>query len=136
MACFWEGILSLLDTKEINKILKKDFKTKPHPKKFVKALKKYNKYVNDIKHNNMPLTQIEIKENFNRIASISPNESGNGYLCSGFEPVFFLISHLFGYNIKHVFCEHLILYDHQNSKGELVFGSNSTHFYSIQKKMF
>lgn len=133
MACFWKGILNLLDLKELNLVFELKLDSKPRPKHFIKYLKKYNCNVAYIKHNGALISEKEAIEHFNRIKSIKPKESGDGYLCSGCEPVFFLISHLFRYNIKHVFCENTILYTHPNPKGELVFGSNPKHFYSIEK---
>jgi len=133
MTCFWKGIINLLDVGEMNKILDTHFNRKPPPKKFVKALKKKNIQVFTIKHNNIQLTQKETEDNYNSINEIKPTDIGNGYLCSGFEPVLFLISYLFGYTIKHIFNKIEIIYNNPNSKGELVFGSTTTHFYSIEK---
>ena len=133
MACFWKGILYLLNVTEINHILGTHFAYMPQPKEFVEALKANNMQTIDIKHNNINLTGKEIIENFEHIKALDSKTVYDGYLCSGFEPVLFLISQLFGYNIKHIFCDVPIYYTHPEPKGELIFGSNESHFYSISK---
>jgi len=136
MACFWQGIINLLDLSEMNLIFKTNFHRKPLPKKFIKFLIKNNIHINDIKHNNKNLSANEILENYEHIKLINYKKIGNGYLCSTSDPILFLICHLFEYNIKHDFCGTEIFYDHPNPKGLLIFGSNSTHFYSVDKILY
>lgn len=141
MTCFWNGILSLLDLNELNSVLNRTWRQNPHPKKFIKALKKYNVPVSTIKHNGNILRESEVRDNFKTIKSLDPNQCGEGYLCSGCEPVFFLICYLFNYDIEHMIRDGLnndvfIQYTHPSSKGKLKFGSSTRHFYSIEKNMY
>ena len=144
MTCFWEGILNLLDLEELNYVFQTNHKLKPSPKDFVKLLKRKNTLVTHIKHNNNNISENEARENFERINEIDIKQIGDGYLCSTFEPVLFLISYLFQYEIKYIFdCpfyEHLgvinTIYTCQNSKGELKFKSNSKHFESVGKELY
>ena len=136
MTCVWRGIIKLLGISEINKVLGTHFHDKIAPKKFVKALQNKNIHVNDVKHNGKILTEMEINENFNSIREIDIKKVGDGYYFSGFEPVLFLISHLFGYDIKHIFCEIPIEYAILPAKGKLIFGATKTHFYPIKKDIY
>ena len=136
MTCFWKGILYLLDVQEINVILGTKYQKQISPKQFVTALKKKNIKVNNIKHNDHILKTHEVDDNLDRINMIDPKYLSDGYLCSGFEPIFFLISHLFRYNIKHEYCGTLITYTNSDAKGELIFGSNRFHFYPIKKDLY
>lgn len=144
MTCFWSGILNLLDLQELNHVFGTTHKSKLSPKSFVKLLKRKNILVNDVKHNNTNITINEINENFERITEINVNEIFNGYLCSAFEPVLFLICHLFSYDIEHIFdisyleyCDKsIITYTSSKSKGKLMFKSNHRHFEAIKKEIY
>ena len=133
MTCFWSGIIRLLDYREINKVLDTNFLSTPPERLFIRALKAKNINVTTIKHNGNNLEYNQIKENFEHIKSINIKQIGKGYLCSGCEPVLFLISYLFGYDIKHIINDTAIYYAHPNPIGKLTFGSNSIHFYPIRK---
>jgi len=131
MTCFWEGIITLLDLDEMNRVFSVVWRTKPKPKKFVKMLKKKNVLTTSAKN----LSERELQLNYERVEAIDVTKIGGGYLCSAGDPVLYLIGELFGYDIKHMFCGTCVEYEfvHPKFLGLLVFGSNSRHFYAIRK---
>ncbi|CAK7995032.1 Hypothetical protein POVR1_LOCUS550 [uncultured virus] len=143
MSCVWIGLIKALPSSEITEVLK--LEESPTPKQFIKALKRHNVLTLGIAHHaveadkdhqNRILEDNEYQENFNRIERISPKKLKKGYLCSGCDPLFFLIAYLFKYDIRHSFRGTCISYTCPNAKGMLVFGSNSYHFYYIRSETY
>lgn len=136
MTYFWKGILDLLDVEELNHVFQGNYKSKLLPKNFVKLLKQKNVPIINIQYNSMSISDDKVEENFNKIKEINPREVYNNYSCSIFEPIFFLISHLFSYDIIHNYNGYHITYTCPIAKGKLKYGSHSNYFYSIRKELY
>lgn len=102
MSCFWIGILNCLRLQTTDEYIKG----------IIKYLKTNNKKTINILWNNTPLTENNLDENYTSILQLNENDIHNGYLCSTFEPVLFLLCELFHINIVHNYRQTTITYTH------------------------
>lgn len=133
MSCFWIGLLDLIDTQSINSVLGfQPFKITPDI--FVTLLKSKNKLVYSVSCNGEYPSSQQQHEQLAAIESIESSNVENGYLCSAFDPVLFLISDLFNVDIDHNYLGVTISYKCLKARQKFYFASNSGHFWSIKKE--
>ena len=133
MTCFWDGILNLLTTQEINTVFRTNYTGKTSVQDFINGLQQNNIQTPDVIHQGTSVSTKQTLENITAIQCISPGAASGGYDCSSADPVLFLISQLFNYNITHVYNNVSIYYSIPAAKGTLTFGSNTNHFWSISR---
>ena len=119
MTCFWDGLIKILRPLYI-------FRS---PVDVILYLKYNNKKTKTVLWNNEPLTEKELQENFEAISNLDTRNIRNGYLCSTFDPVLFLISELLEIEIHHKYIDNIIIYSHKNSQKKINVYSNSGHFW-------
>jgi hypothetical protein len=120
MTCVWEGILTgLKKHRLIDRNMNIDC--------FVQHIKSHNEIIDSVTFNGKEPTDKQKEENFERIENIGKIQSG--YLCSSFDPLLFLICHLYKVNIIHNFNAVKLRYLHDESNITLHFESNKSHFW-------
>jgi hypothetical protein len=120
MTCFWVGILSSLSLETTDQYITT----------FIKYLKTNNNKTSNIIWNDQTLTTKELDENFQAISNLDENNIHNGYLCSTFEPVLFLVSDLFNTSIYHNYNGNKILYMNPEYKNIIKsYQSDQGHFW-------
>lgn len=120
MTCFWVGILSSLSLETTNTYITT----------FIKYLKQHNKKTNIILWNDQFLSDKELDENFQAISNLNENDIHNGYLCSTFEPVLFLVADLFNTCIHHNYNGNNIIYLNPDYKNIIkYYQSDQGHFW-------
>lgn len=119
MTCFWDGLIKILRPLHI-------FKS---PVDIILYLKYNNKKTESVLWNNSPLTKIELQENFDAISNLETKNIRNGYLCSTFEPVLFLICELMEIEINHKYIDNILIYSHKNSQKKINVYSDMGHFW-------
>lgn len=98
------------------------------PQIFVDDIKKRNKKIHGILWNNHHVTHKQRKENYERICNIV--NINDGYDCSSFEPLLFLIAKLYNVSIIHYLCNNKIEYINKCYKTTIItFHSNKSHFW-------
>ena len=118
----------------IGKLTKKEYKiiglnSRPNAKNFMKKMKEYNKETPNVTWQNEQLTKKQMEENMERINCIKINKLGKGYLCSSFDPLFFLYCELFEVSIDCDFYGTDIEYRNKKKSKRLInFSCNSSHF--------
>lgn len=121
MSCFWNGLIKTL---ELN--------TTPY--KFVEEIKERNCEVSKVswksKNEQTELTQQQKQENFQAIQELKPSSVNNGYDCSTFDPVLFLVSELYYVNIDHYYNSNLIQYIHKDGTRKITLHSNRGHLWA------
>jgi hypothetical protein len=96
-------------------------------------LKINNVKTNDIHCNSDTLSLKQLDENYEHIMGLNETHVNNGYLCSTFDPLFFLLSELFEINIHHLYNGIMVKYINKvKSRKIYEFGSNSSHFWFIK----
>lgn len=108
---------------------------KPTPLEFVQFICRNNCPTTNVKYNGESRPSLkQLQENKQRIASISEIQIQDGYLCSTFDPLMFLICELFRVNINHRFCGNMCRYSYESDETmssaciELNFRSDRSHF--------
>jgi hypothetical protein len=119
MTCFWVGILTSLELKTDT-----DYITT-----FIKYLKDHNKKTVSILCNNESLSDKHLDEHFTAITNLNENDIHNGYFCSTFEPVLFLVADLFNTSIIHNYNGHTITYTNPEFKNVIYYQSDHQHFW-------
>jgi hypothetical protein len=130
MTCFWDGILSLLHQKELKSVLNVNDKDNVG---FINGLKKHNIKTVHVTWNVEKLSEKQHAENHEHIKNIDVLRINDGYLCSSYDPVLFLIAELFFASIKHNYKNHVMRYARKNAKIELEFASDTGHFWSVKR---
>jgi len=98
MACFCNSIIESLNKTDLDTLNIKKFR---NPLSLVLFLKVKNCNTSDVLWNNEPLSDKQMEENKQAIENYNHRNIYSGYFCSTFEPILFLISHLFKVNIEH-----------------------------------
>lgn len=115
MSCFWVGINTKL-------------KLGLAPAKLIEHLKKNNRKTNITwKSGGEELTLTDKQKEENKEA-ISCLKLENGYLCSTFDPVLFLVAEIYEVNIIHKYNGVRIEYVHPKSDKTVNFNSSKSHF--------
>lgn len=118
MTCVWDGIISSLGLKF-------------SPQEFAIYIKKNNMKTPNITWNGEKLTEKQLDENYERIEEIKVLKIKNGYYCSSFDPLIFLICELFKTSVIHNYDGYKIYYTNINHpKKTLLFFSDEGHFWS------
>src|ERR1700676_2895994 len=97
MSCVWDGLLEAL-------------KLTLTPRNFLFELKKSNIKTIHMEWNSSKLTDQQLDENYHRIKSLSYKDISDGYNCSSFEPLLFLIAEIYGVSIEHNYLGNKIEY--------------------------
>lgn len=117
MTCFWDGLIKALNI-DMTPVL------------FVDDLIKRNCKTTNVKWNNELLTDQNCQENLNAIKELNSSKLNNGYDCSTFDPVLFLVSELYSVNIHHTYDHHVIEYINSLSDRTIKVYSNRSHFWA------
>ena len=122
MTCFWDNLMrGMYRQKLIDRV--------PSIPDFIGMLKKDNMRTTGILHNGMALHPRFIEENFTlMIPSLNERAVGQGYDCSGCDPVMLLICKLYNVNIIHTYRGHVIKYTNPTATNELRFSASAGHF--------
>ena len=99
MSCVWKGLI-----KKLNLQYK--------PLTLYNVIKKNNIRTHNVLHNGTKPSPQQLDENFERIERLTQKEVLDGYLCSSFDPLLFLICELYKVNIKHKYCNTVINYEY------------------------
>jgi hypothetical protein len=100
MTCVWDSILKALK-----------FETKVTPSRFCGYLILHNCLTPDVTVNDEKITSKQLEENFMHISALDPEQIGEGYLCSTFDPLLILVCQLFKTAIVHNYLrKHQIIY--------------------------
>lgn len=134
MTCFWNGLLSRLSIRDINKCLNVNLGDKPDPKTFVNLLKTNITYTPDVKcgeYGDITLSRKALEENFEWISNYNADGVYNGHDCSTCDPFLLLISQLFTIDIFHNYNKSFIKYvNTKNTSGQiLVLSSDKGHLW-------
>lgn len=124
MSCVWDSIIDALK-----------LDTTPH--NLLEKLKKENMKTVNVKWNDQMLTDKQLEDNFNRIEALTIDDIPDGYLCSSFEPLFFLLAQLFEVSIEHDLSGTIINYNNikTDDTKKLFFTSNVIHFWADSQKL-
>jgi len=133
MTCFWDGILNLLTTQEINTVFRTSHTGKVSVVDFIHGLQQNNVQTPDVIHQGQVMTTKQSLENILSVQSIQPSAVSGGYDCSSADPVLFLIAQLFNCNITHTYNNVNVYYSIATAKGTLTFASNTNHFWSVSR---
>ena len=128
-ACFWNGQIKAFRR---NPGLQPQELDLTSAKRYAESLKQQNVLCKGIKVNEEELSQQQLKENFEAIQNYNTKDVNKGYLCSTCEPFLCLLSHLSGCRIVHEYNRVSITYEPwetKNSNHEIVFKSNTSHFW-------
>ena len=126
MTCVPNSLISKLKSSEYKLI---DYNKRPSVKQFMIKIKEYNRETPNITWQNEKITELQQKENIERISCIEINKLGSGYLCSSFDPLLFLYCELFNVSIDCDFMGTLIKYKNiKHSNRVIHFSCSSSHF--------
>lgn len=128
MTCFWDGIMSALNTDDFKGMCKSSF---ANQKEFVTWIKEHNELTNSVKWNGTPLKDKEYEDNYIHIDNFDPTSIYNGYDCSTSEPFLYLVASLFRVNIIHDYNGILINYTVPTPTRTLRFKSDTRHFWKL-----
>lgn len=132
MTCFWDGIISSLDSGDFSYVGIPPPQQQQITKiKFIKLLKKKNRKANT-KWQKMDLSRKEKNEHFSAISSYDINNISNGHLTGVCDSFLLLICDMFGVNIEHCFLNTKIIYENPiGCRKTLKFISDNGHFRKI-----
>lgn len=99
MSCVWYGLI-------------KKLKLKYKPLTLYNFIKINNRKTLNVMCNGTFPTETQLIENYERIEKLNQNEVQNGYNCSTFDPLIFLISELYKVNIIHNYNGVIIRYEY------------------------
>lgn len=116
MTCFWDSIRGALDLRLT-------------ASQFVSDLQSRNVRTSNVKWNGYSLTDRHCEENIAAIACLDPATLHDGYLCSGFDPVLFLVAELYQVTIHHSNDGTNIVYAHDNPRDAIYLTNNSGHMW-------
>lgn len=124
MTCFWDGILTSLNTIDFNKYHVQKPTSIHRLDQFIKT---HNILATRIKWNNKKLSPQELREHYDHVNTIKI--SSQGYPCGGCDSVLLLLSKLFRINISHNYRNIKFTYTYKKySKSVIRYKSSSSHF--------
>lgn len=132
MTCFWDGIINSLDTNDLNKI---QIQTKPTVDLFIEKIKSHNRKTKNVLWNNTTISEQQLEENYNAVKDYDQTTKNEGYYCSTFDPIIFLVSEIFELNIEHKYLKNIINYTHENYIKTVNYNSSRSHFTYVGTKM-
>ena len=127
MSCFWNSLLNTIKTEDKNKYFNTfDMNLTPH--NLAVILKEINKKTENVLWNNEELTEQQMKENKEAIDNYNKNTVNDGYYCSTFEPILFLLAEYLNITIIHDYNKNIIKYSHKkNNRYTIHIYSNNNH---------
>jgi len=130
MSCFWNSLLNTIKTEDKNKYFNTfDMNLTPH--NLAVILKEINTKTENVLWNNEELTEQQMNENKESIDNYNKNTVNDGYYCSTFEPILFLLVEYLNITIIHDYNKNIIKYSHKkNNRYTIHIYSNSNHCWS------
>jgi hypothetical protein len=117
MTCVWDGLISAL-------------KLRFRPAELAEFVKEHNIPTKNVLWNGKPLTDKQYQEHIDRIKEIDVKVIHQGYDCSSFDPLLFLISELFETCIIHNYMKsQIIYYNIKHPNKQIIVHSNNRHFW-------
>jgi len=128
MTCFWNAIVSHLNTEDF-KLLGINSGRRPPLPVFINQLKERNKLVENTSWQGKSLRNQELKEHFEAIKCYNVNGINNGHLTSICDSFLLLLCELLVVNIDHRYLNTMIKYKTKRQpRKTLRFNSNRGHF--------
>ena len=115
MSCVWKGLI-----KKLNLHYK--------PLTLYNVIKHNNLKTLHVFHNGIKPTDQQLEENYERIEKLNHDEVLNGYYCSSFDPLLFLICELYRVTIMHKYNNTMIIYEYVKNNDE-----DEPYFEEIEK---
>jgi hypothetical protein len=128
MTCFWVGLLNHLSSDDL---LRLGTDRRPSENEFVRLLQNHNRFTPDVTWNGQALSAKQLDENKDGVAAIQPQLINQGYDCSTFEPVLFLLADLLQVTIIHNFNGTLVTYQTGTGQRVFRFASDHGHFWKV-----
>ena len=127
MSCFWNSLLNTIKTEDKNKYFNTfDMNLTPH--NLAVILKEINTKTENVLWNNEELTEQQMNENKEAIDNYNKNTVNDGYYCSTFEPILFLLVEYLNITIIHEYNKNIIKYSHKkNNRYTINIYSNNNH---------
>ena len=130
MSCFWNALLNTILTDDKKKYFN-TFDLHLNPHNLVIILKEINKITENVLWNNQELTKQQLIENKIAIEEYNKNTINDGYFCSTFEPILFLLVEYLQITIIHNYNKNIITYTNKiNNRYTIHIYSNSNHCWS------
>ena len=130
MSCFWNALLNTISTDDKKKYFN-TFDLHLNPHNLVIILKEINKITENVLWNNQELTKQQLIENKKAIEEYDKNTINDGYFCSTFEPILFLLVEYLQITIIHDYNKNIITYTNKiNNRYIIHIYSNSNHCWS------
>lgn len=130
MSCFWNALINTISTDDKKKYFN-TFDLHLNPHNLVIILKEINKTTENVLWNNQKLTKQQLIENKTAIEEYNKNTINNGYFCSTFEPILFLLVEYLQITIIHDYNKNIITYTNKiNNRYTIHIYSNSNHCWS------
>ena len=127
MSCFWNALLNTISNDDKKKYFN-TFDLHLNPPNFIIILKQINKITQNVLWNNQELTKQQLIENKNAIDEYDKSTVNDGYFCSTFEPILFLLVEYLQITIIHDFNKNIITYTNKiNNRYTINIYSNSNH---------
>lgn len=106
MSCVWKGLIQKLDLKY-------------KPLTLYNLIKSNNIKTINVMCNGIVPTESQLDENYERIECLTQKEVTDGYFCSAFDPLLFLVCQLYKVKIVHNFNHTTITYEYKNDEEPL-----------------
>ncbi len=103
MSCVWKGLI-----KKLNLHYK--------PLTLYNLIKKNNIKTHNVHHNGLKPSEQQLEENYNRIEKLNHDEVLDGYYCSSFDPLLFLVCELYRVTIMHKYNNVMCIYEYKKSE--------------------
>lgn len=127
MACFWNSLLNTIKTDDKETYFN-TFNLNLTPHNIVVILKEINKKTENVLWNDEELTEQQLNENKESIDNYNINTINDGYYCSTFEPILFLLIEYLNITIIHEYNKNIIKYSHKkNNRYTINIYSNNNH---------
>jgi hypothetical protein len=127
MSCFWNSLLNTISNEDKKKYFF-TFDLQLNPYNLVKILKEINTLTTNVLWNNEELTKEQLIENKNAINEYDINTINDGYYCSTFEPILFLLVQYLEIEIIHDYNKAIIKYTNKiKSRYTIKLYSNLNH---------
>lgn len=99
MSCVWKGLIKKLNL---------EYK----PLTLYNVIKQNNTKTYNVYHNGLKPSEQQLDENYERIERLSQDEVLNGYFCSSFDPLLFLVCELYQVSMVHKYNTTTINYEY------------------------
>ena len=127
MSCFWDSLLNTIKIEDKHTYFN-TFNINLTPHNFIIILKEINSKTYNVLWNNQELTEQQLIENKESIDNYDTNTINDGYYCSTFEPILFLLVEYLNITIIHDYNKNIIKYSHKkNNRYTINIYSNTNH---------